>query len=151
MHAHPGPGPAGTVALAAAVVAVAAAVLVGGVIVAIAMGGGFGGWNMQGHMGGMMNRAGNSPQTPVVASQPEVSVEIRNFEYFPRDLTVDAGATVTWTNRDSAPHTATHTDGGWDTGILDKGESAAIAFDAPGAYGYFCSVHPAMKAILTVR
>ena len=142
MPTHPGPGPAGTVALAAAVVAVAAAVLVGGVIMAIAMGD---------HMGGMMNRAGNSPQTPVVASQPEVSVEIRDFEYFPRDLTVDTGATVTWTNRDSAPHTATHTDGGWDTGILNKGESAVVAFDAPGAYEYFCAVHPAMKATLTVR
>jgi plastocyanin len=144
----------GTVAIAAVVVFAACALLVGGLAMGIAMAGGLGGWNMgdqmNGMMNGMMDRAGNSPQTPVANSQPEVSVEIRDFEYFPRDLTVDAGAKVTWTNRDSAPHTAT-AKGSWDTGVLNQDESATLAFDSPGQYEYFCTIHPSMKATLSVR
>ncbi|MBI2913443.1 MAG: cupredoxin family copper-binding protein [Chloroflexi bacterium] len=142
---HPDHGSSGNVALiVAAALALAAAVVfvVGmGVIMAGGMGGG---------MMGMMNRAGNSPQTPAVATASEVAVEIRNFDYTPRDLTVPAGARVTWTNYDAAPHTAT-AKGQWDTGILDKGDSATLTFDQPGTYEYFCLVHPSMKASLTVR
>ena len=140
----------GTVAIAAVIVFAACALLVVGLVMGVAMGSGFGGWNMGDHMAGMMDRAGNSPQTPVVESQPEVSVEIRDFEYFPRDLTVDAGTKVTWTNRDSAPHTAT-AKGSWDTGILNEDESATLTFDTPAQYEYFCTIHPSMKATLTVR
>ena len=108
---------------------------------------------MAGHMNGgmMMGRAGSSPQTPVVADQRQVTVEIRDFEYFPRDLTVAAGAEVTWLNRDAAPHTATDKASGWDTGLLNENESAVLTFDTPGSYSYFCTVHPDMKATLTVR
>lgn len=140
----------GTVAIAAVIVCAAAALLIGGLVMGVAMPGGFGGWNMGDHMAGMMDRAGNSPQTPAVGSQPEVSVEIRDYEYFPRDLTVDAGAKVTWTNFDSAPHTAT-AKGSWDTGILNEDDSATVTFGTPGQYEYFCTIHPSMKATLTVR
>ncbi len=141
----------GTVAIAAVIVFAACALLVGGLVMGVAMAGGFGGWNMQDHMAGMMGRAGNSPQTPVANSQAEVSVEIRDFEYFPRDLTVDAGAKVTWINRDSAPHTATQRRGDWDTGVLNEGESKTLTFDKVGAYEYICAIHPSMQAKLTVR
>ena len=109
---------------------------------------------MAGHMGGgmmgMMDRAGNSAQTPVVAGASQVTVEIRDFDFTPRDLTVAIGARVTWTNRDSAPHTAT-AKGQWDTGTLDKGDSATLTFDQPGTYSYICTIHPSMKGTLTVR
>jgi len=142
---HPDRGAAGNIALAvAAALAVSAAVVfvVGmGVLMAGGMGGG---------MMGMMNRAGNSPQTPVVASAAQVTVEIRNFEFTPRELTVSVGARVTWTNHDSAPHTAT-AKGQWDTGTLDNGDSATLTFDKAGTYGYICTIHPSMKGTLTVR
>ncbi len=95
---------------------------------------------------------GDDPeQTPVVASTSEVTVDIRDFGYFPRNLTIDAGAKVTWTNYDSAPHTATDKDDAWDTGQLDKDESATLSFDERGIYSYYCTFHPYMKATLTVR
>ena len=133
----------GNVALgvAAALALAAAAVFVVGMAVLMA-----------GHMGGgMMWRGGSSsPQTAVVADASQVDVEIRDFDYTPRDLTVAAGGRVTWTNRDTAPHTAT-AKGQWDTGTLGRGESATLTFDKPGAYHYFCTIHPNMKATLTVR
>ncbi|HEU4759669.1 MAG TPA: cupredoxin family copper-binding protein [Dehalococcoidia bacterium] len=127
--------------------ALAGAVFLGGMAaMAVFMAG-----QMNGGMMGMMNRAGNSPQTPVVADQRQVAVEIRNFEYFPRDLTVAAGTEVTWTNRDTAPHSATDKGKGWDTGLLNKDASKTLTFNTPGSYSYFCAVHPSMKATLTVR
>ena len=83
-----------------------------------------------------------------------VTSEIVNFAL--EDLTIKAGTTVVWKNLDSAPHTATSgpspsADGEWDTGVLPKDQSAeGITFNEPGAFAYFCTVHPNMTATLTV-
>ena len=102
---------------------------------------------MHDRMHGFGDRA---PQTPVVADTAQVTVEIRNYDFFPRELTVTAGTAVTWTNRDSVPHDATAESDGWGTGILDQGESGTITFDSSGTYSYVCTIHPNMKATLTV-
>ncbi|HET9476282.1 MAG TPA: hypothetical protein VFP63_02210, partial [Dehalococcoidia bacterium] len=78
------------------------------------------------HHGGMMGSASNLPQDPVVASSDRVIVEIKGFDFVPRDLTVSAGATVTWVNRDDAPHDATESTGAWATEILKQGERASL-------------------------
>ena len=96
---------------------------------------------------------GNSgaDQTPVVSTAGEVTVDIRDFAYFPADLTVDAGARVTWVNFDSAPHTATGTSDSWDTGRLDRNDRASVVFETAGSFPYFCVYHPNMKSVVTVR
>lgn len=99
--------------------------------------------------GGMMI-GGLGSQEPVTATG-DYTVEIRNFDYLPRDLTIKAGARVTWINRDGAPHSATDEEAEiWDTGLLNKDQSATLAFDTPGAFKYYCFIHPDMKALLTV-
>lgn len=65
-------------------------------------------------------------------------------------LEVAAGATVTWTNNDSTAHTATASDGSWDTGNIDPGASASIVFDTPGTYTYICTYHPNMQGTIIV-
>ena len=132
----------GSVWLITGIVLLAAALLVGGLTMGI---------GMAGHMGGgMMGRAGSTKQTPLVA-EGNVTVDMRGFEYFPRDLTIDAGSTVTWTNSDNVPHTATENDKAWDTGVIGKDGEGSLTFDTPGAFEYYCTVHPSMKAKLTVR
>lgn len=116
-------------------------VMLGGAVMGIAMGG---------HMG-MMSRGNDTPQTPAVSDASKVTVDIRSFEFFPRDLTVNARTEVTWTNQDSAPHDASDDGKSWMTGILKDGDSEALTFDTAGTYPYHCSVHPYMKATLTVR
>lgn len=91
------------------------------------------------------------PQTPVVSEETLVSIEIRDYDFAPRDLTVAAGSSVTWTNCDSVPHDATDNDDSWGTGVLKEGESATILFDTPGTYEYLCTIHPSMTATLVVR
>lgn len=80
----------------------------------------------------------------------EISIPIQGFAYRPAEITVPVGTTITWTNMDSAPHTATADDGSWNTGTLGQGESASITFDTPGTYPYFCAVHPSMRATVIV-
>ena len=58
---------------------------------------------------------------------------------------------MTWTNSDNVPHTSTENDKAWDTGVIGKDNDASLTFDTPGAFEYYCTVHPSMKAKLTVR
>ncbi len=99
----------------------------------------------------MHGRPGGAPQAPVVADASQVNVEIADFDFSPRELTVQDGTAITWANSDSAPHDATDEAGSWGTGILKQGESATITFDSPGTYAYFCTIHPDMKATLVVE
>lgn len=106
-----------------------------------------GGWGGMENMHQDMHGGGDRvPQTPVVSTESQVMVEIRDFDFFPRELTVKTGTAVTWVNRDAAPHDATDEAGGWGTGTLNQGESAILTFDSPGAYRYFCTIHPNMRA-----
>jgi plastocyanin len=112
---------------------------------------GMGGWGTNDHMQRMMGGGTNSSNASLSIGSKTESVAIRDFTFAPGNLQIPIGATVTWTNYDDAPHTATAKDGGWDTGILNKNEKKAITFDKAGAYEYYCTVHPNMIARLTVR
>jgi plastocyanin len=78
------------------------------------------------------------------------SVTIADFAFAPPELTVAAGTTVTWTNEDWAPHTATAEDGSFDSGRLDQGDSLEQTFDEPGTFAYHCSFHPGMVGSVIV-
>ena len=129
----------------------ARAVLFGGIgLLLIATAGMAAAMTMSGGMS--MHRGDNGEDdSPVVSQASEVTVDIADFAYKPGNLTIAAGATVAWVNRDSAPHTATDRDETWDTGRLGKDEAKSISFDSPGQYRYYCVYHPNMKALLTVQ
>jgi amicyanin len=109
---------------------------------------------MQGMMGpGTTERAtgtvpGDSQRLPPVSS---LAVAIRDFAFAPAAITVASGATVTWTNEDSVPHTVTSTAGDeLDSPLLSKGEGYSHTFSIPGTYTYTCTPHPWMTGIVTV-
>jgi len=79
------------------------------------------------------------------------TVTIEGNAFRPDDLTVDRGDTVVWVNRDFYPHTATDTEGRFDSGVIPANESWALTVDASGELAYTCTFHPAMKATLRVR
>lgn len=80
---------------------------------------------------------------------------IKGGEYLPSELTIQVGDTVQWINKDFIPHTATAQDEAeqtlWDTGNLNKGDSAEIQFTEVGQSDYICLYHPVMKAQITVE
>jgi plastocyanin len=78
------------------------------------------------------------------------AIIIANFAFAPTDLTVAAGATVTWTNHDDIPHTVTSADGAFKSPALDTDESFSFTFARSGRYRYFCQLHPHMVGTVTV-
>jgi plastocyanin len=72
-------------------------------------------------------------------------VAIQSFQFDPAILRVRVGDTIRWTNHDLAPHTATADQLGWDTGTLERDETAAIKVTAGMEVPYFCIFHPHMK------
>jgi len=72
-------------------------------------------------------------------------IKIDDYTYAPLRITVTAGTTVTFSNNGAQPHNATSSDGGgFDTGLLSKGEAATVTFNRPGSYTYICTPHPSM-------
>ena len=78
------------------------------------------------------------------------SVSIHDFKFNPSSITIHVGDTVTWTNQDSQQHTATATDGTFNTGTLNHGDVGRFTFPRAGTFNYTCKFHPFMKASVTV-
>ena len=101
----------------------------------------------------------DQPGKPRVGSPPgsqgtkpsDGAIAIADFKFVPETVTVDVGTTVTWTNEDAAPHTATADDGSFDTGNLREGDAGKFTFREAGSYAYFCEFHKFMRAKITVR
>ncbi len=83
------------------------------------------------------------------AAQEHV-VQIVGFKFVPETLEANPGDTVTWINRDIAPHTATGKNGAWDTGTLNRNESKSIVVSQKLAGKYYCRFHINMIASISV-
>jgi len=81
------------------------------------------------------------------------SVDIMNFAYSPANLTISVGDTVVWTNHDTAPHNVVISDGPvkFTSPTLNQGDTFTYTFTVAGTYDYYCSIHPDMKASVTVE
>jgi plastocyanin len=90
-------------------------------------------------------------KSPASAAVSVVEVKIDNFSFGPTILTIPAGTTVTWTNRDDIPHTVVSTENAFKSKVLDTDEKFSFTFTKPGAYPYFCSVHPKMTGQIIVK
>jgi plastocyanin len=73
----------------------------------------------------------------------------------PNPIQVSVGSTVTWTNDDSQPHTATSgqdatPDGRFDSSIMAPDATFEYTFTEAGEYPYFCLLHPNQVGTVTV-
>jgi plastocyanin len=90
----------------------------------------------------------DTPTAPPPPADPVIV--IRDFAFL-IPLTVAPAAVITVRNDDSAPHTLTADDGGFDTGVISPGGTATITAPAePGSYPLHCAIHPFMTGALTV-
>ena len=92
-------------------------------------------------------------KTAPVAEDVPNQINIDNFRFSPREMTVTAGTKVTWVNNDDVPHTATSTTKprSFDSRTLDTDGKFAHVFTTPGTYDYFCAVHPHMTGKVVVH
>ncbi len=89
-----------------------------------------------------------SAQATVPGAMVEASASDINTWGFAASVPV--GGTLTWTNMGSQAHTATASDGSFDTGLLQPGDSATVEFDTPGVFVYHCTPHPWMTGYIIV-
>jgi plastocyanin len=80
-----------------------------------------------------------------------ISVDIADFAFAPNAIEAKVGQKITFTNQDSAPHTATATAGAkFDSGQLDQGKSFSYTAKKAGTIKFVCSLHPNMTGTITV-
>lgn len=86
-------------------------------------------------------------------STERASIEIANFAFSPKTLTVKPGTVIKVTNRDVAGHTMTSDDGtSFNTPLIGKDQTVEVtAPTALGTYGFHCTPHPNMKGTLVVE
>jgi plastocyanin len=78
-------------------------------------------------------------------------VTIDNFTFNPQRLTVTAGSTVTWTNKDDIPHAIASSNALFRSGAFDTDGNYSFTFTTPGTYQYFCYLHPHMTGTIVVE
>lgn len=89
---------------------------------------------------------------PAPTSPPAtVVVHMRHFHFYPAELTVTVGETVTFENDDDYGHTVTADDKSFDSGDVPGHASWTRIFKHSGTYAYSCFYHlPGMKGVVTV-
>jgi len=76
--------------------------------------------------------------------------------YSPYSIAINAGTTVTWTNKDSKAHTVTSgsavegPDGNFDSGVIRSGRTFSHTFENSGVYEYFDITHPWQTGVVFV-
>ena len=76
-------------------------------------------------------------------AQQSATVEMQDFVFAPKTITIVAGTTVNWPNTGQAPHTSTSDTGLWDSGQKAAGESFSFTFREAGTFPYYCTLHGA--------
>ncbi len=94
--------------------------------------------------------------TPAAAeatvAEGAVRVAMKDFEFAPEDVEVEAGQTITWVNEDTAQHDAVAAEGdGPRSQLFNQGESYSWTAEKAGRIEYVCTVHPGMDGTITVR
>src|SRR5262245_38424625 len=88
------------------------------------------------------------PTIPALAA--DTTVKIDNFAFSPQRITVKAGTAVTWDNADDIPHTVVASTKLFRSKVLDTGGTFSFTVTTPGAFEYFCSLHPHMTGTIVV-
>ena len=95
--------------------------------------------------------AAASLAAPRAKAAAKADVTIDNFAFAPEALTVAAGTSVTWTNRDDIPHSIVERNGLFHSQAFDTNGSYSYTFEKAGTYDYVCGLHPHMKGQIIVK
>ncbi len=82
------------------------------------------------------------------------TVEIERSRFDPLEVTIGAGGTVDFVNKDPFDHTVTSVDGSvltYDSGSFGQDATFSQTYDDAGSYDYFCKIHPTMRATVVVE
>jgi len=102
-------------------------------------------------MDNMTGTGGNTGGTGGKGGPGINEVWIQGMAFSPSTITVSAGSTITWTNKDGVSHTVTSNTGLFDSGTFGSNGTFSFTFPTAGTYPYYCAVHPSMTATVKVN
>ncbi len=93
-----------------------------------------------------------APSASAGAPSKTASETISDFTFAPKSVTVAAGGSVSWKNKDAANHNVVFDDKSIE-GIenLRENQDGKVEFDKAGTYAYVCSYHPGMEGTVVVK
>ena len=99
---------------------------------------------------GAQNQSSSTDTTTDITIPQGASAQQVTQFYMPVNASVPKDSSVTWTNKDIAPHTATADDGSFDAGTINPGSTASAMITGQGTVPYHCNIHPWMHGSLQV-
>ena len=79
------------------------------------------------------------------------SSNLTTTAYAPNPVSIAVGGTVTWINNDNTAHTATSSNGSFDSGNIAAGGRFSRTFTSAGSFPYHCTLHPGMVGTVNVQ
>jgi plastocyanin len=78
-----------------------------------------------------------------------IQVKITGFAFNLKNITINKGDTVVWTNLDAMAHTVTGSN--FDSGNLNTNATFKYTFKTSGTFNYVCTYHPRMTGVVIVK
>jgi plastocyanin len=78
-------------------------------------------------------------------------VFIQDMAFNPATITVTAGTTIKWTNKDGYAHTVTSDNNLFNSGNIGTNGTFSFTFATAGTYKYHCAIHASMTANVIVN
>ena len=100
---------------------------------------------------GAASQAAAKPAAKGAAKAATHKVTIEGTRFDTADLTVNAGDSIVWENKDPYPHTATSKTGGFDSKDIASEKSWKYVAKKKGDFPYICTIHPSMKGTIHVK
>lgn len=117
-----------------------------------------GAWKLADNRHAMPSAPSQQPSTAPANSDEKPApgaVTIKHSHLFtPSQITVQKGATVTWTNEDTDTHTVVDDlsdAGGPASADIVPGGTYSFTFTKTGSFQYHCSLHPDMRGTIVVK
>lgn len=79
------------------------------------------------------------------------TVSIYGTTFSPKTVTITAGDTIKWVNRDNDTHQIYGTKGSFVSAILKQHQTYSFRFNAAGTYTYKDELHPRIKGTIVVK
>jgi plastocyanin len=90
----------------------------------------------------------SSAPAPASSGGGAVTIDMKDIQFDPSSATVKVGQTVKWVNEDDVPHNVVG--GPLKSKTFGKGGSFEFTPKKAETISYVCTIHPNMKATLTV-
>lgn len=82
-----------------------------------------------------------TPPSPTDVQGNIITVDMKDFQFQPKSITVKQGSTIVFVNQDNAKHTATADNNEFNTGDVEAGETGSVTFEQAGTFPYYCVFH----------